>query len=98
MKIVLFGMMGAIALAFTACTSEEDLAPVNPTFDGQAVILLFTGYFRFLIRIIRHITVSSGKLSMRLIMPKPQHQAGSARSTEQDRRYRLSWEQAGESV
>ena len=42
MKKVLFGMMGAIALAFTACTSEEDLAPVNPTFDGNAVKTQFT--------------------------------------------------------
>ena len=36
-KKVLFGMMGAMALAFTACTSEEELAPVNPTFDGNAI-------------------------------------------------------------
>ncbi|MBQ3632437.1 MAG: hypothetical protein II949_14600 [Prevotella sp.] len=36
-KKVLFGMMGAMALAFTACTSEEELAPVNPTFDGKAI-------------------------------------------------------------
>ena len=42
MKKVLFGMMGAIALAFTACTSEEELAPVNPTFDGKAVKTQFT--------------------------------------------------------
>ncbi len=41
-KKVLFGMMGAMALAFTACTSEEELAPVNPTFDGNAVKTQFT--------------------------------------------------------
>ena len=35
-KFLVFGMMSALALAFTACSSEEELV-VNPTFDGQAV-------------------------------------------------------------
>ena len=35
MKKVLFGMMGAIALSFTACTSEEELAEVNPKYNAE---------------------------------------------------------------
>ncbi len=30
-------MMGALALTFSACSSEDDLANVNPTYDGNAV-------------------------------------------------------------
>ena len=30
-------MMGAFALTFSACSSEDDLANVNPTYDGNAV-------------------------------------------------------------
>ena len=36
-KFLFFGMMGALALTFVACSSEEEMAPVNPTFDGNAV-------------------------------------------------------------
>lgn len=35
-------MMGALALTFGACSSEDDLANVNPTFDGKAVKTQFT--------------------------------------------------------
>ena len=36
-KYLVFGMMSAIALSFTACSSEEELVANNPTFDGTAV-------------------------------------------------------------
>ena len=36
-KLFFFGMMGALALTFGACSSEDDIAPVNPTFDGNSV-------------------------------------------------------------
>jgi len=40
-KIFNFAMMGAIALTgamtFTACSSDEEMAEVNPTFDGESV-------------------------------------------------------------
>lgn len=36
-KLLFFGMMGALALTFGACSSEDDLANVNPTYDGNAV-------------------------------------------------------------
>ena len=36
-KLFFFGMMGAFALSFVACSSEEEVAPVNPTFDGKTV-------------------------------------------------------------
>ena len=36
-KLFLFGMMGAMALTFGACSSEEEVAEVNPTYDGKAV-------------------------------------------------------------
>ena len=35
-KYLVFGIMGALALGFTACSSEEEVA-ANPTFDGKAV-------------------------------------------------------------
>lgn len=35
-KLFFFGMMGAMALTFAACSSEDEVA-VNPTFDGNAV-------------------------------------------------------------
>ena len=35
-KLLFFGMMGAIALTFTACTESEDIAEVNPTYDPVA--------------------------------------------------------------
>ena len=41
-KLFLFGMMGAMALTFGACSSEEDIADVNPTFDGKAVKTQFS--------------------------------------------------------
>lgn len=34
MKKVLFGMMGAMALTFTACTSDEAVTEINPNFDA----------------------------------------------------------------
>ena len=36
-KYLVFGMMGAMALSFAACSSEDEVAQVNPTFDGKAV-------------------------------------------------------------
>lgn len=44
-KYYSFALLGAIALTgavFTACSSDDDLANVNPTFDGQAVKTSFT--------------------------------------------------------
>lgn len=41
-KLFLFGMMGAMALTFGACSSEEEVAEVNPTYDGEAVKTQFT--------------------------------------------------------
>ena len=35
-KYLIFGMMGALALTFTACSSEDAVAP-NPTYDGNSV-------------------------------------------------------------
>jgi len=35
-KLLFFGMMGAMALTFAACSSEDEVA-VNPTYDGNAV-------------------------------------------------------------
>ena len=35
-KLFFFGMMGAMALTFAACSSEDEVA-VNPTYDGNAV-------------------------------------------------------------
>ena len=35
MKKVLFGMMGAIALAFTACTSDDAVVVNNPNYDAE---------------------------------------------------------------
>ena len=34
-KKLFFGMMGAIALTFTACTSEDNLAEVNPNYNAE---------------------------------------------------------------
>ena len=34
--------MGVMALAFNACSSEDEMANVNPTFDGEAVKTQFT--------------------------------------------------------
>ncbi|MBO7140196.1 MAG: hypothetical protein J6W19_06480 [Prevotella sp.] len=36
-KLFFFGMIGAMALSFNACSSDEDALAVNPTFDGSAV-------------------------------------------------------------
>jgi hypothetical protein len=41
-KLFLFGMMGAMALTFGACSSEEEVAEVNPTYDGSAVKTQFS--------------------------------------------------------
>ena len=41
-KLFFFGMIGAMALSFNACTSDEDALAVNPTFDGEAVKTQFT--------------------------------------------------------
>ena len=44
-KFFQFALLGAVALTgavFTACSSDDDLANVNPTFDGQAVKTSFT--------------------------------------------------------
>ena len=41
-KLFFFGMMGAMALTFGACSSEEEVAEVNPTYDGEAVKTQFT--------------------------------------------------------
>ena len=41
-KLFFYGMMSAFALTFVACSSEEELAPVNPTFDGKAVKTQFS--------------------------------------------------------
>lgn len=35
-KYLVFGMMGALALSFGACSSEDEMAPVNPTYDPVA--------------------------------------------------------------
>ena len=40
-KLFLFGMMGAMALTFGACSSEEEVAEVNPTYDGTSVKTAF---------------------------------------------------------
>ena len=40
-----YALLGAIALTgavFTACSSSDDVADVNPTFDGEAVKTTFT--------------------------------------------------------
>ena len=36
-KYLVFGMMSAVALSFTACSSEEEVVVNNPTFDGTSV-------------------------------------------------------------
>lgn len=36
-KYLVFGMMSAVALSFTACSSEEEVVVNNPTFDGNSV-------------------------------------------------------------
>ncbi|MBQ6432847.1 MAG: hypothetical protein IJJ94_02695 [Bacteroidaceae bacterium] len=36
-KYLVFGMMSAVALSFTACSSEEEVVANNPTFDGTSV-------------------------------------------------------------
>ena len=36
-KFLVFGMMSAMALTFVACSSDDELANVNPTFDGENV-------------------------------------------------------------
>ena len=44
-KYYSFALLGAIALSgavFTACSSSDDVADVNPTFDGDAVKTTFT--------------------------------------------------------
>ena len=44
-KFYQFALLGAAALTgavFTACSSDDDLANVNPTFDGEAVKTSFT--------------------------------------------------------
>ena len=44
-KFYQFALLGAAALTgavFTACSSDEDLANVNPTFDGETVKTTFT--------------------------------------------------------
>ena len=41
-KYLIFGMMGAIALTFNACSSEDEVANLNPTYDGEAVKTSFT--------------------------------------------------------
>jgi len=44
-KYYSFALLGAIALSgavFTACSSSDDVADVNPTFDGEAVKTTFT--------------------------------------------------------
>ena len=34
-KYLVFGMMGALALSFTACTESDDAVALNPTYDAQ---------------------------------------------------------------
>ena len=40
-KYLFLGMMSAVALTFTACSSEDEVANVNPTFDGESVKTTF---------------------------------------------------------
>lgn len=40
-KLFFFGMMGAMALTFAACSSEDEVANVNPTYDGTSVKTAF---------------------------------------------------------
>lgn len=40
-KYLVFGMVSAIALSFTACSSEDELVANNPTFDGNSVKVEF---------------------------------------------------------
>ena len=41
-KYLFFGMIGAMALTFNACSSDEDVVNPNPTFDGESVKTTFT--------------------------------------------------------
>lgn len=41
-KYLFLGMMSAVALTFTACSSEDEVANVNPTFDGESVKTTFS--------------------------------------------------------
>ncbi len=40
-KLFFFGMLGAMALTFAACSSEDEVANVNPTYDGTSVKTAF---------------------------------------------------------
>lgn len=41
-KYLVFGMMSAIALSFTACSSEDEVAQVNPNVENEAVMTKFS--------------------------------------------------------
>ena len=61
-KLFFFGMMGAMALTFAACSSEDEVA-VNPTYDGKAVKTQFA------------FNVSQGQFTTRMTQANVQGQA-----------------------
>lgn len=65
-KLFFFGMMSALALTFVACSSEEEVAPVNPTFDGTSVKAEFSINLptKFATRMQKAITQDDGTLAV----------------------------------